>query len=79
VIGIGIGGDSGKVDFEKPQPTGFFATVLISPKRHGYETADQMYRWIKDGIAPPQLTLSSGILITRDNYKRVMQEQQLAG
>ena len=79
VIGIGIGGDTGKVDFQKPQPTGFFATVLISPKRHGYETADEMYKWIKDGIEPPKSTFTTGILITRDNYKQIMQEQGLAG
>jgi L-arabinose transport system substrate-binding protein len=79
VIGVGIGGDTGKVDFEKPQPTGFFASVLISPKRHGYETADEMYKWIKDGVEPPKTTFSSGILMTRDTYKQVMHEQGLAG
>ena len=78
VIGIGIGGDTGKVDFQKPEPTGFFASVLISPKRHGYETADDMYKWIKDGVEPPKTTFTTGILITRDNYKQIMVEQGLA-
>lgn len=79
VIGIGIGGDTGKTDFEKPQATGFFASVLISPKRHGQETAEMVYHWIKDGVKPPVTTFTSGILITRENYKRVMAEQGLAG
>jgi L-arabinose transport system substrate-binding protein len=77
VIGIGIGGDTGKIDLEKPKPTGFFATVLISPKRHGFETAEYVYKWVKDGIQPPPKTLTAGILITRDNYKQVLAEQGL--
>ena len=77
VIGVGIGGDTGKTDFEKAQPTGFFASILISPKRHGLETAESMYRWIKEGKEPPKLTFTSGLPITRDNYKQVMKEQGL--
>lgn len=77
IIGIGIGGDTGKTDFEKPDPTGFYASVLLSPKRHGEETADMMYHWIKDGKQPPMATFTTGILITRENYKQVMHDQGL--
>ncbi|MDP9174447.1 MAG: arabinose ABC transporter substrate-binding protein [Planctomycetota bacterium] len=77
IIGIGIGADAGRADFEKPQPTGFFASVLISPKRHGYETADYMYHWIKDGAEPPKVTYTTGILVHRDDYKTVRQQQGL--
>jgi L-arabinose transport system substrate-binding protein len=77
IIGIGIGGDTGVSDFEKPSPTGFFASVLISPKRHGFETAEYMYHWIHDGVEPPKETLTTGILITRDNYQEVRKEQGL--
>ena len=39
MIGVGIGGsDSAINEFKKPKPTGFFGTVIISPKRHGEET-----------------------------------------
>ncbi len=76
-IGVGIGGSTGKVDWEKTKPTGFFAAVLISPKRHGYETAEYMYKWIKDGTEPPKTTFTDGVLITRDTYKQVMKEQGL--
>jgi L-arabinose transport system substrate-binding protein len=77
VIGVGIGGDAGRPDLGQPQPTGFVASVLISPKRHGYETAELMYHWIKDGTEPPKVTWTQGLLITRDNYKQVIQEQGL--
>lgn len=77
VIGIGIGGSSCLVEFQKAKPTGFFATVLISPKRHGYETTEYLYKWIKDGTKPPMKTLTSGILITRQTYKKIMTEQGL--
>jgi L-arabinose transport system substrate-binding protein len=75
VIGVGIGGDTGLVDFRKEKPTGFFASVLISPRRHGFETAEFMYKWIKDGVEPPKLTLTSGTLITRQTYEKIMGEQ----
>jgi L-arabinose transport system substrate-binding protein len=78
VIGVGIGGETGKTDFEKAQPTGFFASVLISPKRHGFETADMVYKWAKDGTTPPMTTFTTGLLITRDDYKQIMKEQGLS-
>jgi L-arabinose transport system substrate-binding protein len=77
VIGIGIGGDTGVNDFQKPDPTGFFASVLISPKRHGFEATEFMYKWIHDGVEPPKVTLTTGILITRENYQQVRKDQGL--
>ncbi|HVS73668.1 MAG TPA: arabinose ABC transporter substrate-binding protein [Phycisphaerae bacterium] len=77
VAGIGIGADAGRTDLGAAQPTGFIASVLISPKRHGYETADLMYHWIKDGVAPPMATWTQGILVNRDNFKQVIKEQGL--
>ncbi len=71
-IGVGIGGaDSAINEFKKPAATGFFGTVIISPKRHGYETALNMYDWVANGKEPPALTLTSGELALRDNYKDV--------
>ena len=72
VIGVGIGGaDSAINEFKKPTPTGFFGTVIISPKRHGYETAMNMYEWIADGKEPPKLTLTAGALALRGDYEQV--------
>lgn len=39
-IGIGIGAGTGLTEFEKEEPTGYFATCMISPRRHGYETTE---------------------------------------
>ena len=77
VIGVGIGGRTGVVDFKKEKPTGFFATVLIDPRRHGYETAEMMYKWIADNTEPPKVTYTTGTLITRENYAKVMRERGL--
>jgi L-arabinose transport system substrate-binding protein len=75
VIGVGIGGaDSAINEFKKPQPTGFFGTVIISPKRHGYETAINMYDWIADSKEPPKLTLTSGSLALRGDYQKVRKD-----
>jgi L-arabinose transport system substrate-binding protein len=73
VIGVGIGGAASAInEFEKPDATGFFGTVVISPKRHGYETALNMYEWIANGTEPEKLTLTSGALATRADYKQVL-------
>ncbi len=77
LVGIGIGGSTCMVEFEKATPSGFYATVLISPLRHGYETAKLLYVWVRDGVEPPKDTRTEGFLITRENYKQVMKEQGL--
>lgn len=78
VIGIGINGDTGAIeDLKKPKPTGLFGTVLLQAKRHGFDTADMMYKWIKEGTAPPKVTYTEGILMTRENYQQVMKDQGL--
>ena len=72
MIGVGIGGsDSAINEFQKPDATGFHGTVIISPKRHGYETAMNMYTWITEDAAPEPVILTSGALATRDDYEDV--------
>jgi L-arabinose transport system substrate-binding protein len=78
VIGVGIGGSKSALnEFSKAQATGFFGSMLISPKRHGYETSVNMYEWIKNGKAPPPLTLTTGKLITRANADEIRKEMGL--
>jgi L-arabinose transport system substrate-binding protein len=78
MIGVGIGGSNSALnEFAKAAPTGFYGSVLISPKRHGYETSVDMYEWIKDGKAPPALTLTTGMLMTRSNVQQVRKEMGL--
>lgn len=78
MIGVGIGGSKSALnEFAKAQPTGFFGSVLISPKRHGYETSVNMYEWIKNDKAPPPLTLTTGKLVTRANVAEVRKEMGL--
>ena len=75
MIGVGIGGaDSAINEFKKPQPTGFVGSVIISPKRHGYETAINMYDWIANNKEPEKLTLTSGSLAKRDTYEQVRKD-----
>lgn len=75
VVGVGIGGaDSAINEFKKPAATGFFGTVIISPKRHGYETALNMYEWIANGKEPEKLILTAGQLALRDDYQAVRKD-----
>ncbi len=77
IIGIGIGAGAGCVEFAKENPTGFFATCLINPARHGFDTTEHLYKWIKSGTPPPRDTRTPGIIMTRATYQQVMKEQGL--
>lgn len=72
MIGVGIGGAESAInEFKKPSATGFYGTVIISPKRHGYETALNMYAWIANNKEPEKLILTSGSLAVRGDYEKV--------
>ena len=78
LIAIGIGGSQTALnEFTKPTPTAFFGTVLISPKRHGYETATNMHSWITTHQAPAAVTLTSGTLMTRQNQADLRKQMGL--
>lgn len=77
VIGVGINGESGLDDLKKDKPTGFFASVLLDKRKHGFGTAEMMYKWIKEGVEPPKETWTVGTLITRENYAQILKEQGL--
>ncbi|ANH07176.1 arabinose ABC transporter substrate-binding protein [Shinella sp. HZN7] len=75
MIGVGIGGaDSAINEFKKPAATGFFGTVIISPKRHGYETALNMFEWVANDKEPEKLILTAGQVALRDNYEQVRKD-----
>jgi L-arabinose transport system substrate-binding protein len=77
VCGIGINGTDCLDEFRKSEPTGFYASVLLTPRRHGYETAAMMHEWVTAGKEPPKVTYTDGILITRETYEKIMKEQGL--
>lgn len=77
VIGVGINGTSGVNDFKKPQPTGFYASILLSPKKHGYDTAEAMYQWVTNNKEPAKETYTEGTLITRADYQEKMKAEGL--
>jgi L-arabinose transport system substrate-binding protein len=72
MIGVGIGGSkTAQNEFAKPGATGFYGTVLISPRRHGYESSLLVYKWVTENVSPPPMTLTSGTLMTRANQAQV--------
>lgn len=74
-VAVGINGTDCIVELEKPKPTSFYGSMLLSAKSHGYKTTEMMYRWIKDGVEPPLDTRTVGTLITRENFRQVLKEQ----
>jgi L-arabinose transport system substrate-binding protein len=79
IIGVGINGGAVAVnEFKRPTPTGFYGTILLEAKVHGYETAKMMYQWISSGKEPSLDTRTTGTLLTRDNYVKVLTDAGLA-
>jgi L-arabinose transport system substrate-binding protein len=77
IAGIGIGGTSAVQEWKKEKPTGFIGSVLLSPKRHGQETAELLVQWITKGTVPPSVTYTTGTLINRANQVQIMREHGL--
>jgi len=75
VIGVGINGTDCIDELRKPKPTGFFGSMLVSAPGEGYETAEMLYHWIKDGTAPALDTRKTGTLITRANFEAVLKRE----
>lgn len=75
MIGIGINGTDAITELEKPEPTGFFGSMLLSARDHGFKTTEMMYNWITKGEEPPLDTRTVGEFITRDNFKQKLKEQ----
>lgn len=78
MIGVGINGNEPAIaDLKRTPATGFFGSILLSAKEHGYGTLEAMYHWIKDGKEPDAEKWTTGILMTRENYETVLKEQGL--
>ena len=74
-VAVGINGTDCITELEKPRPTAFLGSMLLSAKEHGYRTCEMMFRWIRDGVEPPLETRTTGVLITRENFRQVLREQ----
>ncbi len=78
IIGIGINGSEVALnEFKKTSPTGFYGSIIISPLRHGYETAVNMYEWIANDSEPEKLIHTAGALATAENYINVRKDMGL--
>lgn len=78
IVAVGIGGSgTATAEFAKSEVTGFYATALISPKRHGYETAELVYNWITEGVLPPATTWTTAVMMDRTNYQDKLRENGL--
>jgi L-arabinose transport system substrate-binding protein len=75
MVGVGIGGaKAAENELNKPAPTGFFGSVMISAKEHGYQTSVNMYNWITGKGVPPAEVLTKGMLMTRANQAEVRKQ-----
>ncbi|MQA21041.1 arabinose ABC transporter substrate-binding protein [Rugamonas rivuli] len=75
MVGVGIGGaKAAENELSKPAATGFFGSVMISAKEHGYQTSVNMYNWITGKAVPPAEVLTKGMLMTRANQADVRKQ-----
>ena len=75
MVGVGIGGaKAAENELNKPAPTGFFGSVMISAREHGYQTSVNMYNWITGKGVPPAEVLTKGMLMTRANQAEVRKQ-----
>ncbi|MDZ4362843.1 substrate-binding domain-containing protein [Brevundimonas sp.] len=77
IIGIGIGGSgSAEAEFSKPALTGFYGSILLSPRRHGFDTSLAMYRWVTEGVRPAAVTFTDGLPMDRSNWRALLEAQK---
>jgi L-arabinose transport system substrate-binding protein len=75
MIGVGIGGaKAAENELSKPAATGFFGSVMISAKEHGYQTSVNLYQWITGKGTPPAEVQTRGMLMTRANQADVRKQ-----
>jgi L-arabinose transport system substrate-binding protein len=74
-VAVGINGTDCITELEKAKATPFYGSMLLSARAHGYQTAEIMYRWIKEGKDSPLDSRTVGVLITRENFRQVLKEQ----
>lgn len=74
-VGVGINGTDCIDELRKAKPTPFFGSMLASAPGEGFQSAEMLYKWIKDGTQPPLDTRSEGTLITRENFEQVLKKE----
>lgn len=78
VIGIGINGVDAVNELSKPNPTGFFGSLLPSPDVHGYRSVEMLHKWVKDDVAPEKFTaVKDVVLLKRENFKEELAKKGL--
>ena len=75
VVAIGINGTD--IQAELGKDNAFFGSMLLQPRKHGYDTAVMVYKWVTEGVEPPSDTRTTAILIHRDNYETELKGQGL--
>lgn len=78
VIAVGINGTDAIGELQKSAPTGFHGSMLLSAREHGKSSITMLHRWVTDGVEPPAETYTTGTLITRENFERVLAEHGIA-
>ncbi len=75
VIGVGINGTDCLDELRKPAATGFYGSIYASAPSEGFKTSEMLYFWVKDNQQPALDTRIDGLLITRENFEKVLKAE----
>lgn len=77
LIVVGATGFGAAAEFAKGD-NGFFASVMVSPKKQATTALEMTYEWAAKGVEPDTLPIfQEPIVITRENYQAVLKEEGL--
>jgi len=77
-IGIGINGSGPAIaEFQKRSATAFQGSIALPTAFHGSQSALNLVEWIRTGRRPPANTVTTGVLMTRANWREI--SARLAG
>jgi L-arabinose transport system substrate-binding protein len=76
VIGVGINGTDCIDELRKSKPTGFHGSMRVSALSEGFRTSEMLYHWVRDGVAPPLDTRTTGIFMHRENLEQILKDDQ---
>ena len=72
-VGCGIGANVAAGEFEKTTPTAFKASAYVGADTVGAMAVDLFYDKLIKGKAIPMNTPASSVIVTKDNYKKILQ------
>lgn len=78
LIAVGATGFGIQKEFASPNPTGFFASVYVSPKKQAEQAVTVVHDWARNDVTADTMPMfQPGVVLTRETYRKQMTEDGL--